>query len=179
MGEGTGGEAHELKQGAHDEEEEPVHCSTHAHTRKYAQSTEADDEGMNMLCVCVCVRFIARGRGGYRCCNLKTFGTFSSSSSSPSPPPSTGMWPTLMMSLRFSALPVFCSSTGTGERERGRDGEIRLTKSIFPLRQQRRGSAESNKSVAAALRRSLSSRNFTGRGRCCRRLQTTSGSNHQ
>lgn len=55
VGEGTGGEAHELKQGAHDEEEEPVHCSTHAHTRKYAQSTEADDEGMNMLCVCVCV----------------------------------------------------------------------------------------------------------------------------
>lgn len=34
VGEGTGGEAHELKQGAHDEEEEPVNCSTH--TRTYA-----------------------------------------------------------------------------------------------------------------------------------------------
>lgn len=56
VGEGTGGEAHELKQGAHDEEEEPVNCSTHTHARthtgKHAQSTEADD-GMNMWCVCV------------------------------------------------------------------------------------------------------------------------------
>lgn len=47
VGEGTGGEAHELKQGAHDEEEEPVYCSTHTPTctGKHAQSTEADDGG--------------------------------------------------------------------------------------------------------------------------------------
>lgn len=105
----------------------------------------------------VCVRFIAWGRGGYRCCNLKTFGTFSSSfpsssfsSSSPHlPPPSTGMWPTLMMSLHLSALPVFCSSIGMREIERERDGEIGLTKSIFPLRQQRQGSADRNGRVCA------------------------------
>lgn len=47
VGEGTGGEAHELKQGAHDEEEEPAYCSTHTPTctGKHAQSTEADDGG--------------------------------------------------------------------------------------------------------------------------------------
>lgn len=31
VGEGAGGEAHELKQGAHDEEEEPMYCNTHTH----------------------------------------------------------------------------------------------------------------------------------------------------
>ena len=102
--------------------------------------------------------FIAQGRRGYRCCNLKTFGTFSSSfSPSPLPPPSPGMWPTLMMSLHF---PQFSAPLqGQGEnRERGRDGEIGLTKSMSPLRQRRRGSADSNKSVVP--RRSLSPRNF-------------------
>lgn len=41
VGEGTGGEAHELKQGAHDEEEEPVCSNTHTPscTGKHAQIT--------------------------------------------------------------------------------------------------------------------------------------------
>lgn len=33
-GEGTGGKAHELKQGAHDEGEEPMHCNAHTHTHR-------------------------------------------------------------------------------------------------------------------------------------------------
>lgn len=57
MGEGTGGEAHELKQGAHDEEEELVYCSTHTHARACTgKHTQTDDRVMNVFeYVCVLV----------------------------------------------------------------------------------------------------------------------------
>lgn len=46
VGEGTGGEAHELKQGAHDEEEEPVNCSTHTHVRTLENMHRAQKQMM-------------------------------------------------------------------------------------------------------------------------------------
>lgn len=50
VGEGTGGEAHELKQGAHDEEEEPMYWNKNTRTHTHTQG----------FCVCVCVK----GNGG-------------------------------------------------------------------------------------------------------------------
>lgn len=67
-GEGARGEAHELKQGAHDEEEEPMYCSRHTHTHtdmhwKTCRYTHTDTHEQREG-VCMCLRACVSGNGG-------------------------------------------------------------------------------------------------------------------
>ncbi len=63
VGEGTGGEAHELKQGAHDEEEEPMYCNTHERALENMRTHKQREGEWMYLCVCVCVCLGLRGWG--------------------------------------------------------------------------------------------------------------------
>lgn len=104
-----------------------THTHTDMHWKTGTHTHTHTSRGRESGCVCVCA-FQGMGEGGCRSCNLKSFGTFSSSSSfslSPSPPPRP---PSLRRNVAdaddvtsFLRSPSFCSSTGTRQREGGRD----------------------------------------------------------
>lgn len=137
MGEGARGEAHELKQGAHDEEEEPTYCNTHTHKHMRTCTGKGTQAQGGRMCLRV---FQGMGVGvgvDVGPVTSKVLGhspppPVPSLSPSSAPPPSAGMWLTLMMSLHFSALPVSAPLRGQGSR-RDPTGSIHLPFTITTL----------------------------------------------
>lgn len=124
-----GGEAHELKQGAHDEEEEPMYYNTHTHIHsdmywKTCAHTRTGSEALGSGGALQDECFFRWGEVGP--VTSKVLGhspplPWFPPSSSPSP--SAGMRSDADDVTSSLCSPSFCSSAGTRPRERARERE--------------------------------------------------------